>query len=145
MHKVAGCIFFTSPQNQLHVPLMLGEPDCGPEPSCTSPTAAQVLEQDSNATSMTISLQKEHKLQNQCIHTCTFPSPSETSVALILASIRKYRGCPSIALAGVPNPPTVVALRELLRGFVRFGLGSPCIDRPVPPPVGSLHSSGHQK
>lgn len=73
---------------------MLGEPGCGPEPSCTSPTAAQVLEQDSNATSMTISSQEEHKLQNQCFHTWTFPSPSEASVALILASIRKYRGCP---------------------------------------------------
>lgn len=40
------------------------EPGWGPEPSCASPTAAQGLEQDSNATSMTISLHVEHKLQN---------------------------------------------------------------------------------
>lgn len=55
---------FTLPQNQLHVPLMLVESGWSPEPSRISPTAAQGLEQDSNANSVTISLHKDHKLQN---------------------------------------------------------------------------------
>lgn len=63
-HRVSGGIFFTSPQNQLHVPLVLGV-WLGPQAftyeshnSSPTPTPAKGLEQGSNASSLKISLQQ---------------------------------------------------------------------------------------